>query len=49
MHRGGAGGFRRNAFGTITTDVTPPASIYGSFQSGTVSGRVLVQMGKFNF
>jgi hypothetical protein len=35
--------------GTITSTVTPPTSIYGSFQSGTVSGRVLLFTGKLNF
>jgi hypothetical protein len=29
--------------------VVPPTSIYGSFQSGTVSGRVLVLTGRFTF
>jgi hypothetical protein len=35
--------------GTITSTVTPPTSIYGSFQSGTVSGRVLLFTGRVSF
>jgi hypothetical protein len=35
--------------GTITSTVTPPTSIYGSFQSGTVSGRVLLFTGRLTF
>lgn len=38
-----------SGFGYITSDVVPPTSIYGSFQSGTVSGRVLVLTGRFTF
>ncbi|HXK05581.1 MAG TPA: carboxypeptidase regulatory-like domain-containing protein [Verrucomicrobiae bacterium] len=37
------------ALGTISSTVVPPTSIYGSFQSGTVSGRVIVVVGKFSF
>jgi hypothetical protein len=37
------------ALGTISSTVVPPTSIYGSFQSGTVSGRVIVVVGKFTF
>jgi hypothetical protein len=44
-----SGSLTSGAFGTITTDVTPPTSIYGSFQSGTVSGRVMVLTGRFVF
>ena len=44
-----SGALSSGAFGTITATVTPPTSIYGSFQSGTVSGRVLVLTGRFNF
>jgi len=44
-----SGSVSSNSFGRITATVTPPTSIYGSFQSGTVSGRVLVLTGKFTF
>ncbi len=37
------------SFGTITSTVSPPTSIYGSQQGALVSGRVLVVFGKFNF
>jgi len=36
-------------FGTITTDVSVPTSIYGTGQGAIVSGRVLVVYGKFIF
>jgi len=36
-------------FGTVTTDVSVPTSIYGSGQGAIVSGRVLVVYGKFIF
>ena len=38
-----------SALGTISSTVVPPTSIYGSFQSGTVSGRVIVIAGKLTF
>jgi outer membrane receptor for ferrienterochelin and colicin len=38
-----------SALGYSTATVVPPTSIYGSFQSGTVSGRVMVLVGKFTF
>jgi hypothetical protein len=38
-----------SALGTISATVVPPTSIYGSFQSGTVSGRVIVITGRLNF
>ncbi len=44
-----SGSITSGAFGKITSTVTPPTSIYGSFQSGTVSGRVLVLTGRFTF
>jgi hypothetical protein len=44
-----SGSLSSGAFGTITSTVTPPTSIYGSFQSGTVSGRVVVLTGRFTF
>lgn len=44
-----SGSISSGSFGKITSTVTPPTSIYGSFQSGTVSGRVLVLMGRFTF
>jgi hypothetical protein len=37
------------SFGTITSTVSSPTSIYGSGQGALVSGRVLVVFGKFNF
>ena len=36
-------------FGTVTTDVSVPTSIYGTGQGAIVSGRVLVVYGKFIF
>ena len=44
-----SGSLSSSSFGRITATVTPPTSIYGSFQSGTVSGRVLVLTGRFTF
>jgi hypothetical protein len=44
-----SGSISSGAFGTITSTVTPPTSIYGSFQSGTVSGRVIVLTGRVTF
>jgi hypothetical protein len=44
-----SGSLSSGSFGKITATVTPPTSIYGSFQSGTVSGRVLVLTGRFTF
>jgi hypothetical protein len=44
-----SGSISSSSFGRITSTVTPPTSIYGSFQSGTVSGRVLVLTGRFTF
>ena len=44
-----SGSVTSGAFGKITATITPPTSIYGSFQSGTVSGRVLVLTGRFTF
>jgi hypothetical protein len=38
-----------SSFGTITSDVSVPTSIYGSGQGAIVSGRVLVVFGKFLF
>jgi hypothetical protein len=37
------------SFGTITSTVSAPTSIYGAGQGALVSGRVLVVVGKFNF
>jgi hypothetical protein len=36
-------------FGTLTTDVSVPPTIYGTGQGAIVSGRVLVVYGKFTF
>ncbi len=44
-----SGSLTSGAFGTITADLSPPTSIYGSFQGATVSGRVLVLMGRLTF
>lgn len=44
-----SGSLVSGAFGEITADLSPPTSIYGSFQGATVSGRVLVLMGRFTF
>ena len=44
-----SGSVTSSALGTISSTVVPPTSIYGSFQSGTVSGRVIVIAGKFTF
>jgi hypothetical protein len=38
-----------STFGTITTDVSVPTSIYGTGQGAIVSGRVVVVYGKFIF
>lgn len=38
-----------STFGTITSDVSVPTSIYGTGQGAIVSGRVLVVFGKFIF
>ncbi|HKD05573.1 MAG TPA: carboxypeptidase regulatory-like domain-containing protein [Bryobacteraceae bacterium] len=38
-----------SSLGFISSTVVPPTSIYGSFQSGTVSGRVIVMNAKFQF
>jgi hypothetical protein len=38
-----------SGFGTITSTVSSPTSIYGTGQGAIVSGRVLVLFGKFNF
>jgi hypothetical protein len=44
-----SGSVTSSALGTISSTVVPPTSIYGSFQSGTVSGRVIVVAGKLTF
>lgn len=44
-----SGSVTSSALGTISSTVVPPTSIYGSFQSGTVSGRVIVVAGRFTF
>jgi hypothetical protein len=38
-----------SSFGTITSDVSVPTSIYGTGQGAIVSGRVIVAFGKFIF
>jgi hypothetical protein len=44
-----SGSVTSSSLGFITTAVVPPTSMYGSFQSGTVSGRVAVLTGRFTF
>ncbi len=44
-----SGSVTSSALGFISATVVPPTSIYGSFQSGTVSGRVGVVSGRFTF
>jgi hypothetical protein len=44
-----SGSVTSSALGFISSTVVPPTSMYGSFQSGTVSGRVIVLFGKFSF
>ena len=44
-----SGSISAGSFGTITSTVGPPTSIYGSFQGASVSGRVAVLVGKFTF
>jgi hypothetical protein len=44
-----SGTLSSGAFGTITSTVGPPTSIYGSFQGASVSGRVMVLTGRFTF
>ena len=44
-----SGSISSGAFGTITSVVGPPTSIYGSFQGASVSGRVMVLTGRFTF
>jgi hypothetical protein len=38
-----------SGLGLISATVVPPTSIYGPFQSGTVSGRVVVMQGRITF
>jgi hypothetical protein len=38
-----------SSLGVISSDYSPPTSIYGSGQGAAVSGRVIVVMGKFSF
>ncbi len=44
-----SGSVTSSSLGFISAAVVPPTSPYGSFQSGTVSGRVIVLTGKFTF
>jgi hypothetical protein len=43
------GNVTAGSFGTITSTVSSPTSIYGTGQGAIVSGRVLVLVAKFNF
>ena len=43
------GNVTSGSFGTITSTVSSPTSIYGTGQGAVVSGRVLVLVAKFNF
>jgi hypothetical protein len=44
-----SGSLSSGAFGTITTTVGPPTSIYGTGQGASVSGRLMVVTGRFTF
>jgi len=44
-----SGALTSGSFGEITNTLGPPTSIYGSFQGASVSGRVAVLTGMFNF
>jgi hypothetical protein len=44
-----SGSISSGSFGQITGTVGPPTSIYGSFQGASVSGRVMVLVGRFTF
>ena len=44
-----SGSVTSGGFGTITSTLGPPTSIYGSFQGASVSGRVMVLTGTFSF
>jgi Carboxypeptidase regulatory-like domain len=44
-----SGSISSGAFGTITSTLGPPTSIYGTGQGASVSGRLVVLTGKFSF
>jgi hypothetical protein len=44
-----SGSLSSGAFGTITSTVGPPTSIYGTGQGSSVSGRLMVLQGRFTF
>ena len=44
-----SGTLSSGAFGTITTTLGPPTSIYGTGQGASVSGRLMVLTGRFTF
>ena len=44
-----SGALSSGAFGTITSTLGPPTSIYGTGQGSSVSGRVAVLTGRFTF
>ncbi|HKE26983.1 MAG TPA: carboxypeptidase-like regulatory domain-containing protein [Bryobacteraceae bacterium] len=44
-----SGSISSGSFGLTTTTLGPPTSIYGSGQGASVSGRVVVLMGRFTF
>ena len=47
--RNPSGTLTSSSLGIISSDYSPPTSIYGSGQGAAVSGRVIVVMGKFSF
>ena len=47
--RNPSGTLTSSSLGIISSDYSPPTSIYGSGQGAAVSGRVIVVMGKFTF
>lgn len=47
--RNPSGTLTSGSLGIISSDYSPPTSIYGSGQGAAVSGRVIVIMGKFSF
>jgi hypothetical protein len=47
--RNPSGSLTSSSLGIISSDYSPPTSIYGSGEGAAVSGRVIVVMGKFSF
>jgi hypothetical protein len=44
-----SGSYTSGSFGTITSTLGPPTSIYGTSQGASVSGRLVVLTGNFTF